>query len=83
MKSICFYTIHYKGRKYHYESHVYGRKKVSKRIHVPIKNIEIGISGEHPLWPPTTAQSIPDFFMGLKRKIERLWWILTRRWLNG
>jgi hypothetical protein len=50
--NVTYYTITYKGKKYCYESPVYGMKKVASRLNIDKKYISFGADTDLPLWPP-------------------------------
>lgn len=50
----AYYTIYYGFRRYRYNSKppTIGRRKVARKLGIPVKNIDIGITKDFPLWSP-------------------------------
>jgi len=52
VKTEAYYTIYYGFGRYRYNSKppTIGKGKVARKLGVPVKNIDIGIAKDFPLW---------------------------------
>ena len=56
----AYYTIYYGFKRYRYNSKppTIGRRKVARKLGIPVQNIDIGIAGNYKMWsPPNKACS--------------------------